>query len=124
MKNFSYIFTFEKVKTVGIIEYLKKELDAALEKEKEENLTLKRLVTEERIKDIVGKIYEAPMEELIMKGDNSDIEDFYGSLKIDFSNKYIGGGSLIYGCAQEEIMFVLHPEMYVSMILSEVLADN
>ena len=49
---------------MSIIEYLKRELNGVFEKENEENLTLKRLVTEPRIKDIVTEKYDAPMGEL------------------------------------------------------------
>ena len=41
--------------------------------------------------------------------DNSSIEHYYGSLKVDFANEFIGGGSLIGGNVQEEIMFANHP---------------
>ena len=54
----------------------------------------------------------------------SDIEQHYGCLKTDFANKYIGGGALIHGSVQEEIMFAIHPEMYTSIPLCEVLTDN
>lgn len=50
-----------------------------------------------------------------MTDDNQSIEDFYGTIKADFANKFIGGGSLTTGCVQEEIMFGNHPELYISM---------
>lgn len=46
---------------------------------------------------------------LKMAPDNASIEDYYGCLKADFANKYLGGGALTYGCVQEEIMFANHP---------------
>ena len=64
------------------------------------------------------------MSKLTMSNDEDDIESHYGSLKVDFANKYIGGGSLIHGSVQEEIMFSVHPEMYASMLLCERMADN
>lgn len=33
--------------------------------------------------------------------DNASIEDYYGDLKVDFANSYIGGGALSGGCVQE-----------------------
>ena len=48
---------------------------------------------------------------------SADIEEGYGSVKVDFANKYIGGGAMIHGAVQEEIMFAAHPEMYVSILL-------
>ena len=49
------------------------------------------------------------MNMLEIKSNNDSIEDFYGHGKIDFANKYIGGGALHTGCVQEEIMFSNHP---------------
>ena len=43
---------------------------------------------------------------------------------MDFANKYIGGGVLGNGCVQEEIMFVLSPELIVSLLFSECLDDH
>jgi hypothetical protein len=40
------------------------------------------------------------MSPIIWAGDNQSIEDYYGDLKIDFANKYIGGGALMSGCVQ------------------------
>lgn len=57
------------------------------------------------------------MCELFVEDDKKDIEDFYGEIKVDFANKYIGGGSLTFGSVQEEIMFIVHPELYVTMLL-------
>ncbi|CAF1331347.1 unnamed protein product [Rotaria magnacalcarata] len=52
------------------------------------------------------------------------IEDIECVLQVDFANKYIGGGVLTSGCAQEEIRFVICPEMLVSLLVCEVLAPN
>ena len=48
--------------------------------------------------------------------DKDSIENYFGDVKVDFANKYIGGGSLTAGCVQEEIMFANRPELYTSMI--------
>jgi len=45
-------------------------------------------------------------------------------LHVDFANKYVGGGMLGRGCVQEEILFMLCPELIVSRLLAEVLDDN
>lgn len=44
-----------------------------------------------------------------------------GLLQVDFANKYIGGGVLGSGCVQEEIRFVICPEMIVSKLFTELL---
>ncbi|GBP58887.1 Poly(ADP-ribose) glycohydrolase [Eumeta japonica] len=48
-------------------------------------------------------------------------DDGMGLLQVDFANKYLGGGVLSYGCVQEEIRFVICPELLVSMLFTEVL---
>jgi len=45
-------------------------------------------------------------------------------LHVDFANKYVGGGMLGSGCVQEEILFMLCPELIVSRLLTEVLDDH
>uniref|UniRef100_A0A1I7ZQ88 poly(ADP-ribose) glycohydrolase n=2 Tax=Steinernema glaseri TaxID=37863 RepID=A0A1I7ZQ88_9BILA len=45
-------------------------------------------------------------------------------LEIDFANKYIGGGVLNEGCVQEEIRFMLSPELLVSLLVCEQMNDN
>ena len=43
---------------------------------------------------------------------------------MDFANKYIGGGVLRYGCVQEEIRFLVCPELIVSRLFVEELDAN
>jgi poly(ADP-ribose) glycohydrolase len=43
---------------------------------------------------------------------------------LDFANKYLGGGVLGSGCVQEEIRFLICPELIVSMLFTERLNDN
>lgn len=52
------------------------------------------------------------------------IEDCMGALQLDFANKYLGGGVLNYGCVQEEIRFVICPELLVSLLFTERLDHN
>ncbi|CAJ0602073.1 unnamed protein product [Cylicocyclus nassatus] len=47
------------------------------------------------------------------------IEDSFGCLQVDFANEYIGGGVLNSGAVQEEIRFLICPEMIVSSLLCE-----
>jgi poly(ADP-ribose) glycohydrolase len=56
-----------------------------------------------------------------MQSDKASIEDFIGEVKVDFANKFIGGGALHSGCVQEEIMFTNHPEILTSTIFCEVM---
>ena len=47
-----------------------------------------------------------------------------GMLQLDFANKPIGGGVLRNGCVQEEIRLLICPELIISRVLLETLADN
>jgi len=51
-------------------------------------------------------------------------KDAPNMLHVDFANKYVGGGMLSHGCVQEEILFMLCPELIVSRLVAEVLEDN
>ncbi|XP_036319418.1 poly(ADP-ribose) glycohydrolase [Rhagoletis pomonella] len=44
-----------------------------------------------------------------------------GLLQVDFANKYLGGGVLGSGCVQEEIRFVICPELLISKLFTECL---
>ncbi|KAK6161530.1 hypothetical protein DH2020_004911 [Rehmannia glutinosa] len=46
------------------------------------------------------------------------------ALEVDFANKYIGGSVLSRGCVQEEIRFMINPELIVSMLFLPAMADN
>lgn len=43
---------------------------------------------------------------------------------MDFANKYLGGGALSRGCVQEEIRFMINPELIVGMLFLPSMADN
>lgn len=47
-----------------------------------------------------------------------------GLLQVDFANKYLGGGVLGRGCVQEEIRFVICPELFVTKLVAEVMRPN
>ncbi|KAA6360028.1 MAG: putative poly glycohydrolase, partial [Streblomastix strix] len=44
--------------------------------------------------------------------------------KVDFANRWPGGGVLNYGCVQEEILFMIYPELLLSIMFCEALNDN
>lgn len=47
-----------------------------------------------------------------------------GLLQVDFANKYVGGGVLGYGCVQEEIRFLICPELLISRLFTEELGNT
>ncbi|XP_067673402.1 poly(ADP-ribose) glycohydrolase-like [Haliotis asinina] len=51
-------------------------------------------------------------------------DDGKGMLQVDFANKYIGGGVLGMGAVQEEIRFLICPEMIITRLFTEVLDKN
>ncbi|XP_010876664.2 poly(ADP-ribose) glycohydrolase [Esox lucius] len=51
-------------------------------------------------------------------------EEGTGMLQVDFANNMIGGGVLGSGLVQEEILFLMNPELIVSRLFTERLGDN
>ncbi|XP_061369402.1 poly(ADP-ribose) glycohydrolase 1-like isoform X2 [Gastrolobium bilobum] len=47
-----------------------------------------------------------------------------GAVEVDFANKYLGGGALRRGCVQEEIRFMISPELIAGMLFLPSMADN
>ncbi|KAL2613759.1 hypothetical protein R1flu_025451 [Riccia fluitans] len=45
-------------------------------------------------------------------------------LQVDFANMYLGGGALNQGCVQEEIRFMINPELIAGMLFMSPMADN
>lgn len=52
------------------------------------------------------------------------IEDQPESTIVNFANSFIGGGSLNRGSAQEEILFLMYPELFVSPLFCERMCFN
>ncbi|MGH0119718.1 UNVERIFIED_CONTAM: hypothetical protein FKN15_058671 [Acipenser sinensis] len=54
-----------------------------------------------------------------------NIEDQgYGMLQVDFANRFVGGGVTGLGLVQEEIRFLINPELIVSRLFTEALEQN
>jgi len=51
-------------------------------------------------------------------------DDTAVTLRADFANMYLGGGVLHSGCVQEEILFVVFPELLVGMLLCQRMGDR
>uniref|UniRef100_A0A3P9PWP0 poly(ADP-ribose) glycohydrolase n=1 Tax=Poecilia reticulata TaxID=8081 RepID=A0A3P9PWP0_POERE len=51
-------------------------------------------------------------------------DDGYGMLQVDFANRYVGGGVTGHGLVQEEIRFLINPELIVSRLFTEALEHN
>jgi Poly (ADP-ribose) glycohydrolase (PARG) len=86
------------------------------------SIEIKRLNNSIKFEDWTG--YEEPLLDYEIDPVQK-IEDYpQESIKIDFANKYIGGGVLNGGCVQEEILFSIYPELLISMILCPVMEEN
>lgn len=48
----------------------------------------------------------------------------HGMLQVDFANRFVGGGVTSAGLVQEEIRFLINPELIVSRLFTEVLDHN
>jgi len=46
------------------------------------------------------------------------------ALEVDFANEYLGGGALSKGCVQEEIRFMINPELIAGMLFLPAMQEN
>lgn len=53
-----------------------------------------------------------------------EFESFSLQSQVDFANKFVGGGVTSSGLVQEEIRFLINPELIVSRLFTEVLDDS
>ncbi|XP_030623916.1 poly(ADP-ribose) glycohydrolase-like [Chanos chanos] len=67
-------------------------------------------------KDELTRLYISPDGSIEREGD--------GMLQVDFASKFVGGGVLGKGLVQEEILFLMNPELIVSRLFTEKLNDN
>ncbi|TMS04767.1 Myoferlin [Larimichthys crocea] len=51
-------------------------------------------------------------------------DEGYGMLQVDFANRFVGGGVTGHGLVQEEIRFVINPELIVSRLFTEAMEYN
>uniref|UniRef100_A0A1I8H247 poly(ADP-ribose) glycohydrolase n=1 Tax=Macrostomum lignano TaxID=282301 RepID=A0A1I8H247_9PLAT len=66
-----------------------------------------------------------PMPDRLHVSSTGTIEDTDGGfLEVDFANKFLGGGALGHGLVQEEIRFMISPELIVTRLVTECLDDN
>ncbi|XP_071130686.1 poly(ADP-ribose) glycohydrolase-like isoform X2 [Mytilus edulis] len=67
---------------------------------------------------------DTPLRDLHVSSEGTIEDDGEGLLQVDFANKYLGGGVLTHGCVQEEIRFLICPEMIISRLFTEGLEKN
>ncbi|XP_054468436.1 poly(ADP-ribose) glycohydrolase [Anoplopoma fimbria] len=93
----------------------------------DENTKPKGLVTFERrcLKDLPNwRSCKEKMNKLHVTSRGAIETEGTGLLQVDFASSWIGGGVLSSGLVQEEILFIMNPELIVSRLFTEKLADN
>ena len=100
------------------------EVDAAAVGARE--ITFERLVADTSELELDGgwSSSEAPLCALRAAAAGTIEDDGAGMVEVDFANRIVGGGVLRSGCVQEEIRFLICPELIVSRLLAEGLGDN
>lgn len=97
-----YFKSFTEEKPTGLVTFTRKSLDEPLNWKSSETLLTKLHITSE------GTIED----------------DGYGMLQVDFANQFVGGGVTNAGLVQEEIRFLINPELIVSRLFTEALGHN
>ena len=71
-------------------------------------------------------LFRAPekFQKLEMFADGTIEDDGGNCLQMDFANRFIGGGVLGHGAVQEEIRFLICPELIVSRLFCERMLDT
>ncbi|KAK3092078.1 hypothetical protein FSP39_024998, partial [Pinctada imbricata] len=70
------------------------------------------------------KNLDTKLTKLHVSAEGTIEDDGEGMLQVDFANKILGGGVLGQGCVQEEIRFLICPEMLVTRLFTECLEKN
>lgn len=97
-----YFDSFCKEKPTGLVTFTRKRLDKPPDwKSSQTQLTKLHITCEGTIED-----------------------DGRGMLQVDFANKFVGGGVTSAGLVQEEIRFLINPELIVSRLFTEALDHN
>ncbi|XP_060883922.1 poly(ADP-ribose) glycohydrolase-like [Labrus mixtus] len=97
-----YFKSFTEQKPPGLVTFTRKSLDKPVNWKSSQTLLTKLHIT-----------CEGTIE-----------DDGYGMLQVDFANKFVGGGVTSSGLVQEEIRFLINPELIVSRLFTEALDHN
>ncbi|KAM9336109.1 poly(ADP-ribose) glycohydrolase [Symphorus nematophorus] len=97
-----YFKSFTEQKPTGLVTFTRKCLD----------------------KPLNWKSSQTPLTKLHITCEGTIEDDGYGMLQVDFANKFVGGGVTSSGLVQEEIRFLINPELIVSRLFTEALDHN
>ena len=87
-------------------------------------MTFQRRCTPYELLPKWGKCQDTLTANLHIDAKGTIEDEGYGMLQVDFANAFVGGGVLGRGCVQEEIRFLVSPELIVSRLFTERLGDN
>ncbi|XP_035517759.1 poly(ADP-ribose) glycohydrolase-like isoform X2 [Morone saxatilis] len=97
-----YFKSFTEEKPTGLVTFTRKSLD----------------------KPLNWRSLQTPLTKLHITCEGSIEDDGYGMLQVDFANQFVGGGVTSSGLVQEEIRFLINPELIVSRLFTEALDHN
>lgn len=92
-----------------------------------ETVTFQRLILDEKIhgaSDLDAWMNCKETLQDVRVDEKHKIEDHKNMIEIDFANKFLGGGTLGVGAAQEEIQFITRPEQIVGLLICSQMKEN
>ncbi|XP_001338257.2 poly(ADP-ribose) glycohydrolase [Danio rerio] len=103
--------------------------DTVTSEEKDPACKADGLVTFERVSVPASELPKWKSEKKLLKNlhvsaDGSIEKEGTGMLQVDFASKFIGGGVLKSGLVQEEILFLMSPELILARLFTEKLDDH
>lgn len=99
--DFSFILSHSIFKTKCIVEYFKRQCKSFNDPDfKERTFTIIRNVDKRELKEIIKENEGKQLGKIKIVDDKASIEAYVGEIKVDFANRYLGGGCLTYGCVQ------------------------
>lgn len=75
-------------------------------------------------KPLNWKSSQIPLTKLHITCEGTIEDDGHGMLQVDFANRFVGGGVTSSGLVQEEIRFLINPELVASRLFTEALYHN
>ncbi|KAM8837494.1 poly(ADP-ribose) glycohydrolase isoform 2-T2 [Spinachia spinachia] len=97
-----YFKSFTEQKPTGLVTFTRKSLD----------------------KPVNWKSSQTPLTRLHVTCEGTIEDDGCGMLQVDFANRFVGGGVIGSGLVQEEIRFLINPELIISRLFTEALDPN
>ncbi|KAJ3044297.1 hypothetical protein HDV00_002617 [Rhizophlyctis rosea] len=88
------------------------------------NVTFHRQIIHEEDIPVWKTLTDLPLRNVKVRADGMIEDEGRDIVQMDFANSFIGGGVLGHGAVQEEIRFIINPELLASRLFVEELDDN